>query len=294
MGGLLKRAVKFIIKGVPQVNIQNKIVQVNIDKSFDGKSIIVTGGSRGIGYSIAEKLLSGGAEIVITGRNEKTLKSATSSLGGRCHYVVSDAGDIQSCLTLIKESEKLFSNGRVDGLVNNAGISLHEGNFRNVSVENFDKQFDVNLKGPYFLIQSAIKYFEDNNIPGNIIVITSERGVFCDDLPYGLSKSAISSYVGGVAKRSAIEGIRINAIAPGLTGTDLIESQDYKNGNSFAMSQTGGRIFAPEEMAEVVAFLMSDSSKCINGQVLVCNCGNSINSVANTQQINTNYFKNQI
>lgn len=294
MGELLKRAIKFIIKGVPQVNIQNHIVQVNIDNVFAGKSIIVTGGSRGIGYSIAEKLLSGGAEIVITGRNADSLKKAASTLGEKCHYIVSDSGDVRSCLELFEKCAKLFSNGSVDGLVNNAGISLHEGNFRDVSIEGFEKQFNINLKGPYFLIQSAIKYFESNSISGNIVVITSERGVFSDDLPYGLSKSAISSYVGGVAKRTAIEGIRINAVAPGLTGTDLIESQEYKSGNSFAMSQAGGRILAVEEIGEVTSFLMSDSSKCINGQVLVCNCGNSINSVANTQQINTNYFKKQL
>lgn len=290
MKSMLKRMIKFIVKGVPAVRITNQVVQIASGSLFEGKCFIVTGGSRGIGFSIAQRLIQEKAEVIITGRNEESLRNAQQILGNSCKVLKFDSGHIQEMGggKLLAACLELSSTGKIDGLVNNAGISLHEGNFRNVQAADFDRQMDINFKGPYFLIQSMIKYFEQFGIAGNIVVITSERGVFSDDLPYGLSKCALNSLVGGICKRVCIEGIRINGVAPGLTDTDLIERK--KNENVYAAGQAAGRIHAPEEIAEIVCFLMSDASKCINGQVIVCNSGNSVNTAYNSSAINERYF----
>ena len=139
--------------------------------------------------------------------------------------------------------------------------------------EGFDRQFDTNLKGPYFLTQTFIDYMNREKIgQGNIRFITSERGLYCDDIPYGLTKAAINSLTTGLARRLIAQGIRVNAIAPGVTASDMTGVD--KNGNLYWPSSCAGRVFLPEEVAEVAAFLLSDVSMCISGEIVPCNQGN--------------------
>ena len=168
---------------------------------------------------------------------------------------------------------KLFAVKKIDCLVCNAGISLHEGWIMNVSTDSFDKQFDTNLKGNYFLSKYFIAHLLQQEDPsGNIIYVSSERGLYCDDLPYGLTKASLNSLTRGLARKYVTKGIRVNAVAPGVTASDMtgINLKD----NLYRPQTCGKRVFLPEEVAEVVAFLLCDASKCISGEVIACDQGN--------------------
>lgn len=267
----LKRLLTWLIRGVPVVNITASISEISPSERLKGKKIVVTGGGRGLGFYMAKKFVEEGARVLITGRNMDTLKAASSQLND-CPYLQFDVQNIEEISAFVNKSNELLG-GRVDCLVNNAGISLHEPSFDSVTVESFDKQFDTNLKGPYFLSQSFVKYWQFNGMRNtNILFITSERGLYCDVIPYGLTKAAINSFTVGLARKYVTCGIRVNAIAPGVTASDM--TGFTKDGNLYRETSCGHRVFLPEEVAETAVFLLSDASNCISGEILPCNQGN--------------------
>jgi NAD(P)-dependent dehydrogenase (short-subunit alcohol dehydrogenase family) len=157
--------------------------------------------------------------------------------------------------------------------VNNAGISLHEKNMMEVTIDTFDQQLSTNLKGPYFLTQEFLKHCQiTHNTNASIIFMASERGLYCDEIPYGLIKSAIISLTRGVARRQIKNGIRVNAVAPGITESDMTIVD--RTGDMASSYNCGGRFFLPEEVAETIVFLLSDAAKCISGEVIACDQGN--------------------
>ena len=239
------------------------------------RNILITGGGRGLGYYIAQKCIAENANVVITGRNEATLRKATLDLGERCHYIVFDATNVSGISKMLLEAEALIGGRKIDSLVSNAGISLHERNFHNVTEAGWDKQMDTNLKGNYFLTKEFIEYLETKDYKkGNIVVITSERAKRPDDIPYGLTKTATSSFIQAMARKVIEEGIRMNGVGPGVTASDMTGYD--RDGNLYAEWQTGKRIFMPEEVAEVVNFLLSDLSECISGEIITCDQGRYI------------------
>lgn len=253
-----------------------KITKANItllqpDKRLINKNIIVTGGSRGLGFAMATKFIKEGAKVLITGRNEEMLKKASGKIG--CHYLVYDVSDFENMDRFMIEADRLIGGANV--LVNNAGISLHEGSIRNVKFDQFDRQVDINLKGAYFLSQKFLALYEAKRRKnGSILFLSSERGEHTDDLPYGLIKAAVNSLTRGLAKMLIRNDIRINAVAPGITATDMTgRSVD----NLYEEDYATGRCYLPEEVAEIACFLISDASGCLSGQILVCNNGKSIN-----------------
>ena len=276
----LGRVLRYIRHGVPnEVHISNNTTANIIISAPSGilqdKRILITGGGRGLGFSFAKRCIDEGAKIVITGRNENTLANACNILGDNARYLVNDVSDVSSLSNLFKKAQELLDGEKVNCLISNAGVSLHEGNFRNVTEEDWDKQLDTNLKGNYFMVTAFIKYlesFEDKS--GNIVVITSERGKRPDDIPYGLTKVATSSFVQAIASKVILEGIRVNAVGPGVTASEMTGFE--KNGNLYAEWQPEKRVFMPEEVAEVVKFLLSDFSSCISGEVITCNRGKHI------------------
>lgn len=269
----IRRAFRYIFKGVPIVKITAEVKVNTTGKSLEGKNILITGGASGIGFSIAQKCVDEGATVLICGRNLDRLQQAQQALGGenKCKVIPFDVSDV-------KEAENFLSNcygvmdNRIDCLVNNAGVSLHEKDFRYVTVEGFEKQFNTNIKGSYFLT----KYYLEQQIKRNhiqetnVLFISSERGSFHTDIPYGLTKNVINSLVGGLNNRLAAEGVRVNALAPGVTVSEMTRrsSDDLLYNGSPC-----GRVFLPEEMAEVAAFLLSDFSRCISGEVVHCDYG---------------------
>lgn len=270
-----KRGLRYIFRGVPEYHTTVEVQTVQPNALLKGRKIIITGGGKGLGFHIAKKSLAEGAEVLITGRNEETLKQAVEKLGCNAHYLVFDVRNIGDIELFLNKAESIFNGEKIDSLVSNAGVSLHEGEFRNVTEKGWDLQMDTNLKGNFFLVKHFIEYLEKHeDKSGNIVVITSERAKRSDDIPYGLTKIATSSFIQCIAQKVITEGIRINGVGPGVTASDM--TGFTKDGNMYADWQVGKRIFMPEEVAEVVNFLLSNCSACISGEIITCDQGRYI------------------
>ena len=274
IGAYIKRGIRYIIKGQPQINITTEIVQKTPNEIFKNKNILITGGGDGLGFYIAKKCVEEGAKVLLVGRKEEKLKAAVEKLGEKASYMQFDVQKVEEMKPFIDEAYKKL--GTIDCLVNNAGISLHEKEMKKVEIAGFDSQFNTNLRGSYFLAQAYLKKLEEEKQEsGNIIFISSERGAQCDDIPYGLTKVAINSLTEGLSRRYYKSGVRVNAVAPGITASNMTKIN--KDENLYCEYNASERFFVPEEVAEVVAFLISDVSKCISGEVIYCDAGNHLN-----------------
>ena len=236
-----------------------------------GKRIVVTGGTGGIGKALGKRFIQEGAKVLITGRNPETLTQAAKDLG--CEALVLDVTQVNTFDEFV--SQAVTKLGGIDCLVNNAGVSLHE-TFQGVTPEGFDQQIATNFRGPFFLTQKVLAHMEQNDIKGQILFISSETGETADIRPYGLTKAAVNSLVQGLAYLYVKKGIRVNAIAPGVTASAM--SGFSADENLSCAFNPIGRIYLPEEIAEVAAFLLSDVSNCISGQIITCNNGKTINA----------------
>lgn len=246
-----------------------KISVTSPSKRLAGKKIIVTGTNRGLGYYIAKRFVSEGGRVIITGRDESKTALAANEL--HCEYLCLDVTNFESFENFFEQAQKKVG-GKIDILVNNAGISLHEGNMMNVTLEGFSKQIQTNLTGPYFLAKEFLRQYVDTAAAdASIIFIASEKGLFPDELPYGLTKAAIVSLTGGMARRWVTKGIRVNALAPGVSVSDMT---GYKRENLYCESNCSKRAYLPEEVAEAAVFLASESATCITGLVLPTNMAN--------------------
>lgn len=269
---LIKRSVLFILHGLSHKEVVANISYLSPDARLSGKKIIVTGGGRGLGASMAAKFVSEGASVLIAGRNVESLQKISNQLG--CKYLQIDMQDVSSFDTFIATADGMLDG--VDCLVNNAGISLHEQTFFDVTPESFDAQIATNLRGSFFLTQSFTRLLLAKGRKGNVLFVSSETGETVDIRPYGFTKAAINSMVQGLAYLFVSKGIRVNAVAPGITASDMT---GYKaDGNLYLPGNATERIYLPEEVAETACFLLSDASGCISGQIVVCNNGKTINA----------------
>lgn len=272
ISSILKRALRYIIKGVPVVNVKAEISLSSPTEKLAGKKVIITGGGRGLGAAMAKKFVAEGTSVLITGRNEDTLKKTSEEIG--CSYMVLDMMSPEKFDKFISDVESKL--GGLDVLVNNAGVSLHENSFFDVVPDGFDTQIDTNFKGGYFLTQSFIKRMIELGRAGNVLFISSETGETVDFRPYGFTKAAVNSMVQGLAHLYAKNNIRVNAIAPGVTASDMTGFKT--DDNLYTDYNRIGRIYLPEEVAEVAAFLVSDISNCVSGQIIACNNAQSVNA----------------
>lgn len=268
----LKRGITFVLKGIPQKNITASISYTSSSNKLNGKNIIVTGGGRGLGYAMAKKFVEEGAKVLIAGRNEETLKKSASVIG--CEYLPLDIQKIESFDAFVEQADKIL--GGINCVVNNAGVSLHENTFFDVTPESFEVQFDTNFKGAFFLTQKVVSLMKKCNRTGSVLFISSETGDTVDIRPYGLTKAAINSFVQGLAYLLAKNNIRVNAVAPGITTSDMTGFRS--DANLYLPINTNERVYLPEEVAETACFLLSDISGCISGQIVVCNNARTINA----------------
>lgn len=267
----LKRGARFVLHGVPVNNVTAHISYLEPNGRLAGKKIIVTGGGRGLGAAMARKFTIEGADVLISGRNESMLRKAAETIG--CKYLTLNVQDTSVLDRFIGDADRLL--GGIDCLVNNAGISLHEPTFFDVTPETFDIQIATNLRGGFFLTQSFTKLLLKEKRRGNVLFVSSETGETVDIRPYGFTKAAVNSMVQGLACLFVKDGIRVNAVAPGITASDMT---GYKaDGNLYLKGNATERVYLPEEVAETACFLLSDASGCISGQVIVCNNGKTIN-----------------
>lgn len=268
---VVKQILLIFRRRIPQKSIIN-ISCLQPNKILIGKKIIITGGGRGLGAAMAEKFVKEGADVLIAGRTEKTVKDTAERIG--CKYLTLDVSKTDSLEDFMNQADAAL--GGANCLVNNAGISLHENTFFDVTPETFDKQIDTNFRGAFFLTQAFLRKMKDNNRKANVLFISSETGDTMDFRPYGFTKAAINSMVQGLAYLFAKEDIRINAVAPGVTASDMTGFRAEEN-----LSYDGniiGRVYLPEEVAETACFLLSDASGCISGQIITCNNANTINA----------------
>ena len=237
-----------------------------------GKKIIITGGGRGLGASMAEKFVKEGADVLIVGRTEKTVKDTAERIG--CKYLTLDVSKVEAFKNFIQQADELI--GGVNCLVNNAGISLHENTFFDVTPDTFDKQIDTNFKGAFFLTQEFIRKVKAEGRRANVLFVSSETGDTMDFRPYGFTKAAVNSMTQGLAYLFAKDNIRINAVAPGVTVSDMTGVK--ADGDIYIAYNHTERAYLPEEVAEIACFLLSDASGCVSGQVITCNNAKTVNA----------------
>ena len=267
----LKNLVSFLLHGGPKPVYAN-ISYLSPNETLCGKKVVITGGGRGLGFSMAKKFVAEGAEVLIAGRNIKVLEESAKKL--ECKYLQLDVSNPSEFDTFMDKAEELL--GGLNVLVNNAGISLHENTFFDVTPETFDKQVDTNLKGAFFLTQTFIRHIKNTDTKACVLFVSSETGDTMDFRPYGFTKAAINSMVQGLAYLFAKDGIRVNAVAPGITASDMTGLST--EGDISYRGNISGRVYMPEEVAEVAAFLISDAAGCVSGQIITCNNAKTVNA----------------
>lgn len=242
-------------------------------KLLQDKTVLVTGGSRGIGAAIASVCADHGANIAFTylSSEEKAMKvrEDISSKGVRCEAYKSDASDYAQAEQLIKDVGEAFET--IDVLVNNAGITRDTLMLR-MTEEQWDEVMSVNLKSVFNLTKHCLRPMMKQR-QGSIINISSVVGVFgnAGQANYAASKAGIIGFSKSVAKEVGSRNIRCNALAPGFIGTDMTESLDETTKANFLANIPLKRLAEPDEVANSVVFLGSDLSTYITGQVLsVC------------------------
>lgn len=268
----IARGVEYVLHGIPEKKVIANVTYTDPSAKLEGKRILITGGTGGLGRAMAKRFINEGAKVLITGRNEKKLLDLSTELG--CEFLELDITKIETFKEFVNEANQKLK--KINVLVNNAGISLHEQSFSEISPHGFDTQMNTNFKGSLFLTQAFISEWLANQEKGEVLFVSSETGDTVDDRPYGWTKSAINSMVKGLAYRLISNGIRINGIAPGITATEMTGYSDQ--GNLYHKSNINQRVYLPDEVAEVAAFILSDAAGCISGQIISCNNGNTINA----------------
>ena len=273
----IKRAFKKVIYALKPSYVKVTVSTIQSGSTLNGKKIVITGGSRGIGRAMAEKFIAEGATVLITGRNSENLDRAVKSINSpRLMGSIYDVDDIEGIPSFIDSCFREL--GTIDVLVSNAGISLHEGSIFNVTSDGFDKTIITNLKSHYFMAKEFLRNKVERSEEGVLLFVTSKDGSVCNETPYGLTKAGMNSLVGGLSSAYYKRGLRINAVAPGVTLTDMTSFYSKKMfGNMYEANQAG-RNFLPEEVAEVACFMISDASKCISGQIIFTDGGDHIKS----------------
>lgn len=242
--------------------------------SLVGKTVLITGASSGIGRATAIECSKMGAACVITGRNEQRLQETLNQLVGEGHqYIVSDIATQEGIDELVMQTPI------VDGLVNNAGIGRNKP-IAFYKQEDLTSVFQTNTFAPMLIVKTILKKKKINK--GSSIVFTSSIAAYHADFGngiYGASKAALMAYMHYCAKELADKNIRANSIHPGMVETPLIHSGSFseedlqKDMQHYPLKRYG----KPEEVGQLIVYLLSDASAWITGQSFIIDGGLSLN-----------------
>lgn len=243
------------------------------------KVALVTGGVRGIGKAVVEKLASEGADVAFTGRSSQSAveefeKYITESYGVKAKGYLSDASSFEQASELVENTIAQF--GRIDILVNNAGISK-DGMLMRMSETQWDDVIAVNLKSVFNLTRAA-SYYMLKARQGSIINMSSVVGMGgnAGQANYAASKAGVIGLTKSLAKEFGSRGIRVNAVAPGFIATDMTAAVAEATREEWVKNIPLKREGHPEDVANTVLFLASDLSSYITGQVIAVCGGMSI------------------
>ena len=236
-----------------------------------GKVAVVTGGTRGIGFEIVRKYLANGAKVVLFGSRKETVEKALENLHaengaweveGKCPELT-NAAEVEQAILDVKDKY-----GRIDILVNNAGISQSTPLY-NYTAEEFDKVIDLNVKAVFYAILPAAKIMKEQG--GGCIINTSSM-VSISGQPAGVgyptSKFAVNGMTISLARELAKDHIRVNAVAPGVTKTDMVAALPEEVVKSISAKIPIGRPAEPEDVANAFLYLASDLASYVTGEIL--------------------------
>jgi len=241
-----------------------------IEYRFNGKVVLVTGSSRGIGASILSAFVKAGAVGILhywddeEGANRRDAESLASSLGGVVHLIAADVRSMESVAAMMQTVRSTV--GKIDILVNNAGI-IRDRTIRKMEESDWHAVMETNLDGVFFTCKQALDVLNDG---GRIVNISSISGIvgFHGQANYSAAKAGVIALTKVLAKELARRGITVNAIAPGVIRTTMLDALKPEVLDEYVKQIPVGRLGKPEDIANAVLFLSSEESGYITGQVI--------------------------
>lgn len=242
--------------------------------NFAGKTVLVTGATRGIGLAIAQEFAKAGANLAICASRETGLKEAAeklAALGAKVYTQVVNISNAENCDSFVENALKEF--GQIDVLVNNAGITKDNLTVR-MSEEDFDAVINVNLKGTFLMSKAALKVMFKKRC-GNIVNISSVVGEMGNpgQANYVASKAGVIGLTKTFAKEFGSRGVRVNAVAPGFVQTAMTDQLPQEVKAKALEAVPLKRFATAEDIAKAVLFLASEDAAYITGHVLAVNGG---------------------
>jgi len=236
-----------------------------------GKTAIVTGGTRGIGYAIVKTFLDNGAKVVLCGSRQETADKAVASLKAENPQyevmgIAPDLTDYASVEKAVKETAEKF--GKLDIVANNAGISASEPLY-SYKPEDFDRLMQLNVNACFYTARAAAPIMKEQG--GGVIINTSSMvSVYGQPagVAYPTSKFAVNGMTKSLARELAKDNIRVNAVAPGVTNTDMVANLPEQTRQYICSTIPLGRIGEPEDIANAFLYLASDMASYVTGVVL--------------------------
>jgi len=251
---------------------------MSVSITLDNKVAIVTGASRGIGEAIARTFAAHGAKVVLASRKIEGVTAVAESIGPNAHAIAAHTGKEGDCAALVEGAIAKF--GKVDVLVNNAATNPYFGPFLDIDEGAWDKTFEVNLKGYFWMTREVVKHLRAREAPGSIVHVASVAGLIASPAQgvYAMTKAAILSMTKTLAYELAGNKIRVNAIAPGFVDTrfaSAVLKNDVLLDEVLKMTPMK-RYGQPDEIAGGALYLASDSASFLTGHTLVIDGGMTI------------------